>query len=216
MPPDSTHGSRPLTPQIQAEVDALVFNPPQLPRLSHQQTQPEFVRRRCEGLIDKDTESHFVKGGNTLRADANAGNSFDAVFNGHEGEVLPQPSCECPRVCLWSPATTPAPRTPDPTPVLTPDHPRLSVPTTHTHTSSPKTQEPCGCAQVTRSHFQSPGSMQLSDEADAGMAFDSVYSLTHAGMDTKSHFISPSSMLLEASVKEMGCAAWSKQRPGHP
>ena len=84
---------------MQAEVDALVFKPQRQPlvsagsdflprrQLSHQTTQPVLVRPRPEGLIDKDTESHFVRGGNTLRVDADAGHSFDAVYSGHEGEV---------------------------------------------------------------------------------------------------------------------------------
>jgi hypothetical protein len=63
------------------------------------------------------------------------------------------------------------------------------------------TPDPCGCAQDARSHFTG---MVLSDEADAGMSFDAVYSTAHADMDTKDHFISPASMLLEAGVNETG------------
>ena len=55
--------------------------------------------------------------------------------------------------------------------------------------------------------------MVLSDEADAGMAFDAVYSTAHADRDTKSHFISPASMVLEAGVNEAGRTARSEQRP---
>ena len=63
------------------------------------------------------------------------------------------------------------------------------------------TPDPCGCAQDARSHFTG---MVLSDEADAGMTFDTVYSSAYADLDTKSHFISPSSMVLEAGCNETG------------
>ena len=46
--------------------------------------------------------------------------------------------------------------------------------------------------------------MVLSDEAEAGMLFDAVYSSAYADMDTKSHFISPSGMVLEAGCNETG------------
>ena len=46
--------------------------------------------------------------------------------------------------------------------------------------------------------------MVLSDEAEAGMSFDAVYSSAYADMDTKSHFISPSGMVLEAGCNETG------------
>ena len=138
--------ARPLTPQMQAEVDALVFKPqrqiptagfdflprrplyhqstPQRkastsasglqasasasslprqpkPKLSHQTTTPVLIRPVPEGHVDKDTESHFIKGGMQLADHADAGNAFDSVYSGFEGEVRRQPSCppccECQR-----------------------------------------------------------------------------------------------------------------------
>lgn len=130
--------ARPLTPQMQAEVDALVFKPqrqiptagcdflprrppyhqstPQRkasasasslqasasasslprqpkPKLSHQTTTPALIRPVPEGHVDKDTESHFIKGGMQLADHADAGNAFDSVYSGFEGEVRRQPSC---------------------------------------------------------------------------------------------------------------------------
>ena len=118
-----TASSRPLTPQMQAEVDSLVFKPqrqPQAagsnflprrqpyhqatpqrkasasasilphqpkPKLSHQTTKPVLIRPVPEGHIDKDTESHFIKGGMQLADHADAGNAFDAAYTGFEGEV---------------------------------------------------------------------------------------------------------------------------------
>ena len=114
---------RPLTPQMQAEVDSLVFKPqrqiptagsnflprrqpyhqstPQRkasasannlphqpkPKLSHQTTTPALIRPVPEGHVDKDTESHFIKGSMQLADQADAGNAFDAVYSGFEGEV---------------------------------------------------------------------------------------------------------------------------------
>ena len=46
--------------------------------------------------------------------------------------------------------------------------------------------------------------MVLSDEADAGMSFDAVYSSAYADLDTKSHFKSGPGMVLEADSNETG------------
>ena len=142
--------ARPLTPQMQAEVDALVFKPqrqiptagfdflprrplyhqstPQRkastgasslqasasasslprkpkPKLSHQTTTPVLIRPVPEGHVDKDTESHFIKGGMQLADHADAGNAFDSVYSGFEGEVRRQPSC--PPCCECHALSTP-------------------------------------------------------------------------------------------------------------
>ena len=94
---------RPLTPQMQAEVDALVFNPPKpalaskqaSKKLSHASSSVEFVRSRdvVYGHEGGDTKDHFVPGqmvlddGATHKVDGVEELPFDRVFDHrHDGE----------------------------------------------------------------------------------------------------------------------------------
>ena len=94
---------RPLTPQMQAEVDALVFSPPKpalaskngSKKLSHASSAVEFVRSRdvVYGHEGGDSKDHFVPGkmllddGATHKVDGVEELPFDRVFgHGHDGE----------------------------------------------------------------------------------------------------------------------------------
>ena len=85
-----------LTPPMQAEVDAIVFDkqPQRKPMLKHEKTAPDFVMARSGvmGAEGKDTESNFKDLGMTMKdtPDEQFGMSlaFDRVYDSrHEGKA---------------------------------------------------------------------------------------------------------------------------------